>query len=142
MNYKGIEVYKLQQWSQGPALLQSLNILENIDLRGMGFNSSKYIHTIYQTMNLAFADRDFYYGDPYFQPQEPIKGLLNKDYAKQRASTIQYDHNDSACTGDPYPLKENNLYCIIEIEIWKAWPGKSKSSFYKEKKFWALLFQL
>src|ERR1700754_4482967 len=106
VNYKGIEVYKLQQWSQGPALLQSLNILENIDLRAMGYNSTKYIHTIYQTMNLAFADRHFYYGDPYFQPGEPIKGLLNKDYAKLRAASIQYDHNDSTCApGDPYPFE-------------------------------------
>src|SRR5215204_6021795 len=66
VNYKGIEVYKLQQWTQGPVLLQALNILENFDLKGMGYNSAKYIHTLYQTMNLAFADRDFYYGDSYF----------------------------------------------------------------------------
>ena len=52
----------------------------------MGYNSSKYIHTIYQTMNLTFADRDFYYGDPYFAPEEPMKGLLSKEYAKQRAA--------------------------------------------------------
>ena len=91
VNYKGIEVYKLQQWSQGPALLQSLNILENIDLRAMGYNSTKYIHTIYQTMNLAFADRDFYYGDPYFSPRNRLRDLLNKEYAKQRAAQIQYN---------------------------------------------------
>ncbi|WP_297820957.1 gamma-glutamyltransferase, partial [Segetibacter sp.] len=68
VNYKGIDVYKLQQWTQGPVLLQSLNILENFDLKSMGYNSPKYIHTIYQTMSLAFADRDFYYGDPRFPP--------------------------------------------------------------------------
>lgn len=51
VNYKGIDVYKLQQWTQGPALLQTLNILENFDLKGMGYNSSKYLHTIYQAMN-------------------------------------------------------------------------------------------
>jgi gamma-glutamyltranspeptidase/glutathione hydrolase len=77
-NYKGIDVYKLQQWTQGPAMLQALNILENFDLKSMGYNSARYIHTIYQAMNLAFADRDFYYGDPYFAPTEPIKGLLSK----------------------------------------------------------------
>ena len=87
-NYKGIDVYKLQQWTQGPMLLQSLNILENFDLKSMGYNSPKYINTVYQTLSLAFADRDFYYGDPYFPPAEPIKGLLNKDYAKQRAALI------------------------------------------------------
>ncbi|HEY4153877.1 MAG TPA: gamma-glutamyltransferase, partial [Puia sp.] len=68
VNYKGIDVYKLQQWSQGPALLQSLNILENFNLKEMGYNSTRYIHTLYQAMNLAFADRDFYYGDPYLPP--------------------------------------------------------------------------
>lgn len=101
-NYKGIDVYKLQQWSQGPAMLQALNILENFDLKSMGYNSTRYIHTIYQTMSLAFADRDFYYGDPYFA-QEPIKGLLSKDYAKQRAKQINWEKNDpSIGPGDPY----------------------------------------
>ncbi|MBL7741916.1 MAG: gamma-glutamyltransferase family protein [Chitinophagaceae bacterium] len=106
VNYKGIDVYKLQQWTQGPMLLQSLNILENFDLKSMGYNSSKYIHTIYQTMNLAFADRDFYYGDPYFPPAEPIKGLLSKEYAKQRAALINWEKNDpNAGPGDPYPFE-------------------------------------
>jgi gamma-glutamyltranspeptidase / glutathione hydrolase len=129
VNYKGIEVYKLQQWSQGPALLQSLNILENIDLRAMGYNSTKYIHTIYQTMNLAFADRDFYYGDPYFQPQEPIKGLLSKEYAKQRASAIRYDHNDSTCApGDPYPFegKTNPHTALLKSRFGNNWPENNK----------------
>ena len=106
VNYKGIDVYKLQQWTQGPALLQSLNILENFDLKSMGYNSTKYIHTIYQTMSLAFADRDFYYGDPYFAPPEPMKGLLSKDYAKQRAGLIRFDKNNAAIgPGDPYPFE-------------------------------------
>lgn len=102
-NYKGIEVYKLQQWTQGPMLLQSLNILENFDLKAMGYNSSRYIHTLYQTMNLTFADRDFYYGDPYFPPKEPMDGLLNKNYAKKRAALITFDKNNPyAAPGDPY----------------------------------------
>jgi gamma-glutamyltranspeptidase / glutathione hydrolase len=106
VNYKGIEVYKLQQWTQGPVMLQSLNILENFDLKTMGYNSSKYIHAIYQAMNLAFADRDFYYGDPYFAPEEPMKGLLSKEYAKQRAQQIKWDMNDpNPGPGDPYPFE-------------------------------------
>ena len=63
-SYRGIDVYKLTTWTQGPVLLQTLNILENFDLKGMGYNSTRYIHTLYQAMNLAYADRDFYYGDP------------------------------------------------------------------------------
>ena len=106
VNYKGIDVYKMQQWTQGPAMLQALNILENFDLKGMGFNSPKYIHTVYQAMNLAFADRDFYYGDPYALPLEPIKGLLSKEYAKQRAQLIQFDHNNpNIGPGNPYSFE-------------------------------------
>ena len=104
--YKGIDVYKLQQWSQGPVLLQSLNILENFDLKSMGYNSTRYIHTLYQTMNLAYADRDFYYGDPYFPPEEPMEGLLSKAYAKDRAKLIDPGHNDpDPGPGDPYPYE-------------------------------------
>jgi gamma-glutamyltranspeptidase/glutathione hydrolase len=106
VNYKGVEVYKLSQWTQGPMLLQSLNILENFDLKSMGYNSARYLHTLYQTMNLTFADRDFYYGDPYFSPEEPIKGLLSKEYAKQRAKQINWERNDPKIgPGDPYPFE-------------------------------------
>ncbi len=73
-NYKGIEVYKLTTWVQSPVMLQTLNILENFDLKTMGYDSARYIHTLYQAMNLAYADRDFYYGDPAFPPESPIQG--------------------------------------------------------------------
>lgn len=106
VNYKGIEVYKLQQWTQGPMLLQSLNILENFDLKSMGYNSAKYIHTVYQTMNMTFADRDFYYGDPAFPPAEPMQGLLSKEYAKYRAKQISMERNmPNIGPGDPYPFE-------------------------------------
>lgn len=104
-NYKGIDVYKMQQWTQGPALLQALNILENFDLKKMGYNSVQYINTVYQAMSLSFADRDFYYGDPYFAPQEPMKGLLSKDYAKERAALIDSEKNVVFQPGDPYPFE-------------------------------------
>jgi gamma-glutamyltranspeptidase / glutathione hydrolase len=106
VNYKGIDVYKLSQWTQGPVMLQALNILENIDLKAMSFNSAKYIHTLYQVMNLTFADRDFYYGDPYTSPEEPINGLLSKEYAKQRWKEINFEKNNpKAAPGDPYPFE-------------------------------------
>jgi gamma-glutamyltranspeptidase/glutathione hydrolase len=104
--YKGIEVYKLPVWHQGPALLQALNILENTDVKAMGYNSAKYLHTIYQSMSLAFADRDFYYGDPAFPPEEPVRGLLSKEYAKSRFAQIDWERNDPAVKpGDPYPFQ-------------------------------------
>ncbi|HEU4990313.1 MAG TPA: gamma-glutamyltransferase [Gemmatimonadaceae bacterium] len=105
-NYKGIEVYKLPIWQQGPVMLQALNMLENADLKAMGYNSPRYLHTLYQVMNLAYADRDFYYGDPYFPPTEPVQGLLSKAYAKSRFAEIDWTHNDSTVKpGDPYPYQ-------------------------------------
>lgn len=110
-SYKGIDVYKLKEWTQGPALLQSLNILENFDLKGLGYNSSRYIHTLYQAMNLAFADRDFYYGDPDFSPKSPMEGLLSKEYAKERSKLITDTNDPWANPGDPYPYQgESNPY--------------------------------
>jgi gamma-glutamyltranspeptidase/glutathione hydrolase len=105
--YRGIDVYKLDHWTQGPAMLQALNILENFDLKAMGYNSANYIHTVYQAISLAMADRDFYYGDPAFPPVEPIAGLLSKDYAKLRASLVNpAAANDGAIgPGDPYPFQ-------------------------------------
>jgi gamma-glutamyltranspeptidase / glutathione hydrolase len=105
-NYKGVEVYKLTHWVQSPVMLQALNILENFDLKGMGYNSAGYIHTLYQAMNLAYADRDFYYGDPAFPPEEPISGLLSKDYARERAKLISMERNNpDVRPGDPYPFQ-------------------------------------
>src|SRR5262245_34696408 len=119
--YRGIAVYKLTTWVQGPAMLQALNILENMDLKAMGYNSSRYIHAIYQTMSLAFADRDFYYGDPYVPPAEPIKGLLSKAYAKERYKTINWAKNDVAIgPGDPYPFQgEKNPFRGL-LERWRS----------------------
>lgn len=105
-NYRGVEVYKLQQWTQGPALLQALNILEHADLKSMGYNSARYIHTVYQAMSMAFADRDFYYGDPAFEPAEPMQGLLSKEYARARYAQLKTDRNDATVKpGDPYPFQ-------------------------------------
>ncbi len=119
-NYKGIEVYKLTTWVQGPVMLQALNILENFDLTSMGYNTTRYIHTLYQTMNLAFADRDFYYGDPYYPPEEPVEGLLSKEYARQQASRINWNRNDPAVKpGDPYPfMGQSNPY----LHLLEQWP--------------------
>ncbi len=124
VDYKGIQVFKLREWQQGPALLQALNILENVDVKAMGYNSSRYVHTVYQAMNLAFADRDFYYGDPAFPPDEPIKGLLSKEYAKQRFGQIAWDKNDPTVKpGDPYPFQGGtNPF----LDYLKAWPPKPK----------------
>ncbi len=119
--YKGIEVYKLTTWVQGPVMLQALNMLENFDLQAMGYNSSRYIHTLYQTMNMAFADRDFYYGDPYYPPEEPIEGLLSKEYAKERVKQINWERNDAeAGPGDPYPFQAGTNPFLHYLKDWRT----------------------
>ena len=131
INYKGIDVYKLQPWTQGPSMLQALNILENFDLKKMGYNSTEYIHTVYQAMNMAFADRDFYYGDPYFSPKEPMQGLLSKEYAKLRASQMDLTKNDpNVGPGDPYPFQnETNPFKSLLSQRGFAGFDTSKRSF-------------
>src|ERR1044071_2393514 len=127
--YKGIEVYKLTHWTQGPAMLQALNILENFDLKAMGYNSARYINTVYQAMSLAFADRDFYYGDPYFPPAEPIQGLLTKDYAKERARLINQECNEPGIgPGDPYPFQGQTNPYRAQLEKWNTRPNASPTS--------------
>ena len=119
-SYKGVDVYKLPLWQQGAAMLQALNILEHADLKSMEYNSPKYIHAVYQAMNLAFADRDFYYGDPAFPPEEPVKGLLSKEYAKARYAQIDWTKNDpNAKPGDPYPFQGGTNPFASLLAGWK-----------------------
>ncbi len=129
--YKGIEVYKLDAWTQGPVMLQCLNMLEHFDLPAMGYNSARYIHTLYQVMNLAFADRDFYYGDPYFPPAEPLKGLLSKAYAKARLQQFNpLKNNPVIAPGDPYPFMgaEPNPY-LEWLQNWNAKPDSASTGY-------------
>ncbi len=121
-SYKGIEVFKLTSWVQGPVMLQALNMLETLDVKGLGYNSAAYIHTLYQVMNLAFADRDFYYGDPYFPPEEPLAGLLSKAYARERAKLIRNDRNDpDVKPGDPYPFEGKANPYGAYLDRWLDW---------------------
>ncbi|MCC7235476.1 MAG: gamma-glutamyltransferase [Bryobacterales bacterium] len=85
--YKGLKVYKPGFWSQGPVMIQMLNILEAIDLRSMRLNSTDYIHTVAEAYKLALADRDTYYGDPKFA-SVPAARLLSKEYAAERRKLI------------------------------------------------------
>src|SRR5687767_12164845 len=65
-DYRGYEIYKAGFWTQGPAMVETLNLLEGYDLKAMGHNSTGYIHTLTESLKLALADRDRYYGDPDF----------------------------------------------------------------------------
>jgi gamma-glutamyltranspeptidase/glutathione hydrolase len=91
-DYHGYKVYKPGFWSQGPAMIEALNILEGYDLRSLGVNSSEYIHKLVEALKLAYADRDTYYGDPKFN-HIPTEVLLSKTYAAERRKQI--GHNAS-----------------------------------------------
>lgn len=124
--YRGIDVYKLTTWTQGPAMLEALNILENADVKAMGYGTARQIHGVAQAMHLAFADRDFYYGDPAFPPEEPVKGLLSKEYAKKRYAEIDWSRNRAEVKpGDPYPFQGgNNPFS----DLLAAWPPPPKGT--------------
>jgi len=85
--YRGRQVYKPGFWSQGPAMIEALNILEGFDLKSMGWNSADYLHTVAEALKLAYADRDTYYGDPKFV-KVPMERLLSKEYAVERRRQI------------------------------------------------------
>ena len=89
-NYRGYDVWELPPNGQGVVALQILNILENFDLKEMGLFSSNYIHLFTEAKKLAFADRAKHYADPAFS-EIPIKQLISKDYAKERAALIDKD---------------------------------------------------
>jgi len=86
VNYRGYDVYKCGFWTQGPVLLQQLNLLEGFDLAAMGHNTVEYLHTWVECAKLAFADREWYYADPDFV--EVPERLLSKEYAKERRKLI------------------------------------------------------
>ena len=101
--FHGCEVWGQDSWTQGPMLMQALNILENFDLRAMGHNSPAYIHTVAEALKLCFGDREAFYGDPDFATV-PIDGLLSKEYAAVRAEEIDPEgaYPEQRPAGDPW----------------------------------------
>lgn len=87
VNYRGYDVYCTGPWTQGPVLPQALKILEGFDLRAMGHNSAAYAHTVDQALNLAFADRETYIGDPAFV-DVPLEAMLSEAYLRERRRLI------------------------------------------------------
>src|SRR6476660_560892 len=104
-SYHGYEIYKPGFWTQGPTMVETLNMLEGFDLKKMGHNSPAYIHTLAEALKLAFADRDRYYGDPNFV-KIPMAELLSKNYAALRRPLIDQQHASLAQQpGDPLNMK-------------------------------------
>jgi gamma-glutamyltranspeptidase / glutathione hydrolase len=116
-SYRGYDVYKHSFGSQGPVLLEALNILEQFDLKAMKRNSPEYLHTVVESMKLAYADRDSYYGDPAFVTT-PAEGLLSKEYAKERAKQIDPGHASRGyLAGNPLPFDS-------KVKQWSYWVAK------------------
>jgi gamma-glutamyltranspeptidase/glutathione hydrolase len=113
-SYRGYDVYTQTFNSQGPVLLQALNMLEGLDLRAMGHNSADYIHAVTEALKLAYADRDTYYADPDFVAI-PAEGLLSKAYARERQKRIDPAHASKAfIAGDPRPFDS-------KVKAWPYW---------------------
>lgn len=109
--YRGYEIFKAGFWTQGPVMLQALNILEGFDLKAMGHNTAEYLHTLVEAMKLAFADRDAYYGDPKFAAV-PEAVLLSKQYAAERRKLIDphrasLEHRPGQIAGPVLPTSAN-----------------------------------
>jgi gamma-glutamyltranspeptidase / glutathione hydrolase len=84
-------------------LLQTLNILEGVDLKSFGVNSTEYIHNVHEAIKLAYADRNAYYGDPAFATV-PMAGLLSKEYAAGRRRQIGPQASLEHRVGNPFPF--------------------------------------
>ena len=82
--FHGYTVYKPGFWSQGPTMIEALNILEGFDLARLRLNSADYIHTLVEALKLAYADRDTYYGDPKFM-KIPTERLLSQGVCRRAA---------------------------------------------------------
>ena len=104
--YRGYTVYEAPPNSSGHVLLQELNLVERYDLNRLGCNTEKSIHLMTEAKKLAFADREAYLADPEFV-DVPITGLLSKDYAKERAATIDLDRAAIRVgPGDPWSYQQ------------------------------------
>jgi gamma-glutamyltranspeptidase/glutathione hydrolase len=99
--YRGYDVYSPSGWSQGPRMILVLNVLENFDLKSLGYMTPEYIHVISQAINLAFSDSHKWVGDPDFVKMSP--NLWGKPYGKLRAGLIDRNRafQDMPPWGDP-----------------------------------------
>ena len=120
--FRDFEIHAPSAPNGGWTNLQTLNILENFDLKSMGHNSSEYLHTFIEGARHAFADRYHYLGDPDFV-EVPLQGLLSKEYAKEISKNVNLNtaELENSYKGDPW-----NHYA--DIAIHDAWKYDEKSN--------------
>jgi gamma-glutamyltranspeptidase/glutathione hydrolase len=130
--YRGLTVSKCGAWTQGPALLQTLQILEEFDFSGKAALEPAVVHACVEALKLGLADRDQYYADPLFV-DVPLKALLNPDYARERMRLIDRDHASlvlrpgnprsgepllETCSTDLGNLKPNDTTTCLVADRW------------------------
>jgi gamma-glutamyltranspeptidase / glutathione hydrolase len=101
--YRGWTVYELPPNGQGIAALSMLNIMEQYPMAQYGHNSVDALHVMIEAKKLAYADMYHYVGDPRFTPV-PVKEMVSKDLAKDRAKLIQMDK--AACMVVPTKIEQ------------------------------------
>lgn len=126
-NYRGYDVWELPPNGQGIAVLQILNILEDFDIKNMGFGSKEYLHLLIEAKKLAYEDRAKFYADPSFN-KIPVDKLISKEYAAERRKLI--DHLKSSIRVEPGDLedgdtiyltvadKDGNMISLIQSLYW------------------------
>jgi gamma-glutamyltranspeptidase/glutathione hydrolase len=117
--YRGYEIVKPGFWTQGPVMIEALNMLEGYDLKSMKQNSPEYLHTVVEVVKLAFADRDRYYGDPKFSTI-PEEKLLSKAYAEERRKLVDPNHasmeSRPGAFGGPVPMPKQTTTPSVGVQ--------------------------
>lgn len=113
--FQGYDVYKSGFWSQGPALLMTLNILEAAGIAKMRHGGEQYLHTLTEAIKLAFDDRNAWFGDPLFA-NVPEEGLLSRDYAAERAALIGTQASLTHRYGNPWEHQRGGKHPAIPFQ--------------------------
>jgi gamma-glutamyltranspeptidase / glutathione hydrolase len=127
--FDDLEVFTCGAWCQGPVLLQTLALLEGVDLAALGHNSADYIHQLTEALKLAFADREAYFGDPAMV-DVPLATLISSEYAALRRQRIRSDRampempppgdlgrgfvGFRPAAGDPNPEPDTSYVCVAD----------------------------
>jgi gamma-glutamyltranspeptidase/glutathione hydrolase len=118
--FADLDVFGCAPWCQGPMLLQALNILDGMELRGLGHNSAAYVHVVAEAIKLAAADREAFYGDPRFV-DVPLARLLSRGYAAERRGPIDCRKASAALPpsgGAPLDIANTDLdtsyVCVVD----------------------------
>jgi gamma-glutamyltranspeptidase / glutathione hydrolase len=121
--YRGYDVYSCGPWCQGPTLLMALNLLEGLDLQGMGRGTAPYLHAVVEALNLAFADRHAFFGDPDLV-RVPLQGLLSKDYAAARRALLRPGEawREMAPPGDPWAYEPGGTPVPVPAAVGRPGP--------------------